>query len=328
MRRRTFVRSVAVAALAIPSAVRAQQPGRMPLIGYLGLANPESFAAQLDEFRLGLATHGFVEGRNVRIEYRWADGDRAKLPVLAEELVRMPVDVVTTSGGYQPPLATVAITDTIPIIASSAADIVDNLARPTRNLTGAGTQTGLLDPKRLELLNAAIPDAAIVTALQYPVALSALPDLAAKNAHALANAAASLRLHLVTIEISKEADFDDAFGQIGASGAGALLVTGSPFLFQHHRRIIAFANRSRLPAIYEWAEISRNGGLMAYGDSIAALNRRAGDYVGRVLKGAKPADLPIDLPPQIRLTTNLKTAQEIGFTFPPGFQDRADEVIE
>ncbi len=270
MQRRTFLRAVAVAALAWPRAARAQQPAHMPVVGYLGFATPETFAAQLDDFRRGLAAHGFVEGRNIRIEYRWADGDRAKLPALAEELVRMPVDVITTSGGYLPPLTAAGITDRIPIVASSAADLVENLARPQRNLTGAGTQTGPLEPKRLELLHAAVPDAEVVAALQYPLALSALPELAAKNARAVADAAASLRVRLVTFEASRERDFDAAFAQIGASGAGALLVTGSPFLFQHHRRIVDFANRSRLPAIYEWAEIARNGGLMAYGDSIAA----------------------------------------------------------
>src|SRR3954467_1659530 len=316
MQRRRFLRSAAVAALSMSSAARAQQPGRVPLIGYLGFATPESFAPQLAEFRRGLGGHGFVEGRNVRIEYRWADGDRAKLPVLAEELVRMRVDVITTSGGYLPPLTAAGITDTIPIVATSAADLVESLARPQRNLTGAGTQTGALDPKRLELLHAAAPDATVVAALQYPVALAALPDLAAKYARAVAEAAASLRVRLVTFDTHKEADFDGAFAQIGASGAGALLSTANPFLFQHHRRILAFAHRSRLPAIYEWAEIARNGGLMAYGDSVAALNRRAGDYVGGVLKGAKPADLPIDLPPEIRLTINLKTASETGFAFP------------
>ena len=146
MQRRTFLRAVAVAALAWPRAARAQQPAHMPVVGYLGFATPETFAAQLDDFRRGLAAHGFVEGRNIRIEYRWADGDRAKLPALAEELVRMPVDVITTSGGYLPPLTAAGITDRIPIVASSAADLVENLARPQRNLTGAGTQTGPLEP--------------------------------------------------------------------------------------------------------------------------------------------------------------------------------------
>jgi hypothetical protein len=157
---------------------------------------------------------------------------------------------------------------------------------------------------------------------------TSIPSCATICSPRTADAAASLRVRLVTFEASKEADFDGVFAQIGASGAGGLLAVGNPFLFQHHRRIVAFANRSQLPAVYEWAEIARNGGLMAYGDSIAALYRRAGDYVGRVLKGAKPADLPIDFPPEIRLTINLKTASEIGFSFPPGFRDRADEVIE
>ena len=197
----------------------------MPVIGFLGFDS--AFASRLDDFRQGLGAHGFAEGKNVEIEYRWASGDRAKLPVLAQELVRMKVDVIATGGGGLPPRAVAAVTETIPIVASSAATIVESLARPQGNLTGAGTQAAELNPKRLELLHTAVPDAAVIAVLNNPAGYSSA-EIAAESAQALAEAAAAL-------------------GQ---------------------------------------------------------------------------------LPPEIRLTINLKTASEIGFTVPPGFRDRADEVIE
>jgi putative ABC transport system substrate-binding protein len=326
MRRRTFLRSAATAVLAISPAVRAQQLSRKPVIGYLGLAPAEAFSRQVEDFRQGLAGQGFTEGSNIEIEYRWAGGDPAKLPTLAQELVQMKVDVISTAGGGKPMLAAAAATKTIPIVSSSATPNIATLARVQSNVTGAGTQTADLNPKRLELLHTAVPEAAVIVALSDPEGFST-SERAAEVAKVMADATALLRVRLVTINASKVADFDGAFAQIGGSGAGALLVMSSPFFFVEHPRIVAFANRSRLPAIYEWADIPRNGGLMAYGDSVHALYRRAGDYVGRVLKGSKPADLPIDVPPKIGLTINLNTAQEIGFTFPLGFRDRAEEVI-
>ena len=327
MRRRTFLRSAAIAVVAISPAVRAQQLRRKPVIGYLGLASAEAFSRQVEDFRQGLAGQGFTEGSNIEIEYRWAGGDGAKLPMLAQELVRLKVDVISTAGGGKPMLAAAAATKTIPIVSSSATPNIATLARVQSNVTGAGTQTADLNPKRLELLHMAMPEAVVIAALDNPAGYPT-PERKAELAKGMVDAAALLKVRLVTINADKATDFDDAFAHIGGSGAGALLVMSSPFFFAEHPRIVALANRSRLPAIYEWADIARNGGLMAYGDSVHALYRRAGDYVGRVLKGSKPADLPIDVPPKIGLTINLNTAQEIGFTFPPGFRDRAEEVIE
>jgi putative ABC transport system substrate-binding protein len=299
----------------------------MPVIGWLGLTSAEAFAAQLEDFRHGLGGHGFVEGRNVNIEYRWAAGDRAKLAAMAEELVRMRVDVIATSGGGLPPAAAAAATETIPIIASSAVVLVSSLARPQGNLTGVGTQAAELVPKRLELLRAAVPDARLIAVLINPEGFRSA-DTAAEAVQSVADAAASLGVRVLIFDASKEADFEEAFAQIARSGAGALLVMPDPFLFSLDRKIIALATRYRLPASYEWGDIARHGGLMAYGDSITALYRRVGDYTGRVLKGTKPGELPVEQPAAIRLVINLKAAKAIGFEFPPHFLDRADEVIE
>jgi putative ABC transport system substrate-binding protein len=204
---------------------------------------------------------------------------------------------------------------------------VDNLARPQGNLTGVGTQAAELVPKRLELLRAAVPDTTLIAVLSNPEGFR-LADKAAETAQSIADAAASLGVRVLTIEASNETDFDDSFAQIARSGAGALLVMPDPFFFSQHRKIVALANRYRLPASYEWGDIVRNGGLMSYGDSIDALYRRVGDYTGRVLKGTKPGELPVEQPAAIRLVVNPQAAKAIGFEFPPHFLDRADEVIE
>ena len=324
MRRREFAKLVA-ATVAWPMVASAQKP--MPVIGYLGLASPATFGEQFETFREGVAAQGFVEGQNVTIVQRWANGDRDRLPALAAELVQMGVDVIATSGGAVPARAAAAATTTIPIIASSAVLLVDSIARPAGNVTGAGTQTTDLIPKRLELLHAAVPKAELLAVLNDPT-LFLTSASGAATMKLLTEAAGSLGVQLETFDAHREGEFETAFARIAQSGAGGLLVMPDPFFYSRHRKIIELANRQRLPAIYEWREMAQHGGLMAYGDSLRALYLRVGEYVGRILKGAAPGDLPVDLPPIIKFTINLKTAKEIGFTFPELLVAQADEVIQ
>jgi ABC-type uncharacterized transport system substrate-binding protein len=252
-----------------------------------------------------------------------AAGDAAKLPALATELVGMQVDVIAAFGGNLPALAAQTATRTIPIVSSSAAQVVSNFARPGANVTGVGNQTAELNAKRLELLHETAPDVRLVAFLFNP-ANGRAPEIMTEAG----SAAAALGVRLVTVEARGEAEFDSAFARMAEAGAGACLVMPDPVFFSQHRSIVDLAARYKLPAIYEWREIAAHGGLMAYGDSLAALNHRVGDYVGRILSGAKPADLPVEQPGVIRMVLNLNTAKELGLTFPPSILARADEVIE
>jgi putative ABC transport system substrate-binding protein len=297
--------------------------GAAPLIGFLGLASAEFSATPLAAFHEGLRDQGFIEGKNVSIEYRWAGGNPDRLPAFAAELVRLGPAVIVTSGGPAPAQAAYTATQAIPIVASSSSSVVKNFSRPGGNLTGSATQTDVLNPKRLQLLHEAVPGAALIGVLANPTASEA-PD----NVKALEKAAQSLGVRIMTVEARSAADFEAAFGRMAQQQAQALLVMSDPSLFSQHRAIVALALRYRLPAIYEWGEIAQNGGLMAYGDGLQALYRRVGDYAGRVPKGRKPADLPLDQPPAIRLVVNLRTAQALGLTIPQSILSRADEIIE
>jgi putative ABC transport system substrate-binding protein len=314
--------------LALAGAIAASRPLRaehkaIPIVGFLGIASPTNFADALSAFRDGLRGQGYVEDRNVAIQYRWAAGDAAKLPVLAAELVRMQVEVIATSGGPLPTRAALAATKTIPIVSSSAAVFIRSFARPGANVTGVGNQTLQLLPKRLELLHNTVPAAKLIGYLLNPA------DADAGGAFKEVKAAAGeLGIRLVTAEARGEADFERAFIEMTKAGAGALLPAASPVFFARHRALVALAAQYKLPAIYEWREEAVDGGLMAYGDSLSALYRRVGDYVGRILKGAKPADLPVEQPGVIRLVVNLKTAKALGLAIPPSILARADEVIE
>ena len=296
----------------------------MPVIGWLGIASGAFFPVALAAFREGLASQGYVEGESVAIAYRWAEGDTAKLPALAAELVAMPVDVIVASGGGVPARAAQAASQTIPIVSSSAALLVPNFARPGANVTGVGNQTRELNAKRLELLHETMPGIKVIGFLFNPTAGPTADEIKKE----VAVAAATLKIRLVTAEARGEAEFDRAFAEMTKAGAGACLVVSDPVYFAQHPAIVALAARYKVPAIYEWREITANGGLMAYGDSFPALYRRVGDYVGRILKGAKPADLPVEQPGTIRLVVNLKTAEALGLTIPPSILARADEVIE
>ena len=237
--------------------------------------------------------------------------------------MRLEPSVIVTAGGPRPARAAQEATRTIPIIASSAAASVANFARPGGHLTGAANQTNDLNPKRLEFLHEAVPGTALVGVLSNS-ANPGTPDLV----KALEATARTLGIRLVTADARNAGEFDKAFATIAQAGAGALLVMPDPYFYTRYPEIVALATQYKLPAIYEWAEITEDGGLMAYGESVRTIYRRVGDYAGRILKGAKPGDLPLDQPALIRLVINLKTANQIGFTFAPQFFDRADEVIE
>jgi putative ABC transport system substrate-binding protein len=309
--------------LALSSGGVAQQQARVPVIGFLGDGSAASYPGPLEAFHDGLSGQGYVEGKNVTIEHRWASGDYERLPLLAAELVRMGVDVIVTSGGLSARAATAA-TQTMPIITTSAARMVTNFARPGGNLTGAATQSTTLGPKRLELLHQAVPGATLVAVLFNP----ASPNASGESLKELEAAARSLGVRLYPVEARNEADFDNAFSQMRQAGAGAVQVLIDPFFFSQHRQIVALAAQYKLPAIYDWREIVEDGGLMAYGDSLRDMFHRAGDYAGRILNGAKPGDLPVDQPAMIQLVINLQTAKALGLTLPPVILGRADEVIE
>jgi putative ABC transport system substrate-binding protein len=309
-------------AMTAARALRAQQKA-MPVIGFLGLASDEFSATPLAAFRQGLRDKGFIEGENVTIEYRWAGGDVHKLAALAAELVALKPNVLVTSGGGAAARAAQEATNSIPIIASNAAGTVANFARPGGNLTGAANQTVVFVPKRLQLLHEAVPSAMLVAVLVNPDSPSTPATLEAVEA-----AARALGVRLTRVEARNPADFEGAFGAMREAGADALLVAPDPFFFSRYREIVALAARYKLPAIYEWAEMARDGGLMAYGESLSALYRRVGDYAGRVLSGKNPAELPLDQPAAIGLVVNLKTAQALGLTIPPSILARADEVVE
>jgi putative ABC transport system substrate-binding protein len=309
--------------MAAPRALRAQQKA-MPVIGWLGVASGALFDAARPAFREGLASRGYIEGESVAIVYRWAEGDTARLPALAAELVAMPVDVIVVSGGPVANRSAQAATQKIPIVSSSAARSVSNFARPDANITGVGNQTVELNAKRLELLHDTVPGIEVIGFLFNPAA-GPVADEIKKQVEA---AAATLKIRLVTAEARGDAEFDQAFAEMTKAGAGACLVASDPVYFAQHGAIVALAAHNKLPAIYEWREIPVNGGLLAYGDSFPALFRRVGDYVGRILKGAKPADLPVEQPGTIRLVVNLRTAEALGLRIPPSILARADEVIE
>jgi len=306
-----------------PTSLLAQQKQK-PVVGWLGIASGALFQAAVSGFREGLAGQGYTEGENVAIIYRFAEGDSSKLPALATELVAMPVDVIVASGGPPSNQAVLAATQTIPIVSGSAARAVSNFARPGANITGVANQTRELNAKRLELLRDTVPGVEVVGFLFNPTGGQSA-DAIRKEVEA---AAATLKIRLATAEARGEAEFEQAFAEMTKAGVGACLVESDPIYFAQHPAIVALAARHKLPASYEWREIAVNGGLMAYGDSFPALFHRVGDYVGRILKGAKPADLPVELPGAIRLVVNLNTAKELGITVPPSILARADEVID
>ena len=327
MRRRGFIVLIAVAATAAPLVVRAQQ-SRARMIGFLRTTSAEDSAPLVAAFRRGLNETGYSEGQNVAIEYRWAEGRYDRVPGLIADLIRNDVAVIVAVGGDSTGLAAKAATDTIPIVFISGSDPVRNglvasLNRPGGNVTGIGVLTTTLDSKRLEVVRELVPDVASVGILLHP----AMTNLSAHKEE-LGHAAHALGQHLRMIEVVSAQELDDAFRHFAEERVGAVLVGSSAYFLSQKERLIVLAAQHGLPAIYEWREFAEAGGLMSYGTNLANAYRLAGVYAGRILKGERPADMPVQQSTAVELVINAKTAAALGLTIPPTLLARADEVIE
>jgi putative ABC transport system substrate-binding protein len=325
MRRREFI-SLITGATAWPLAVRAQQPA-LPVVGFLHGASPDGYAPMVTAFHQGLKEAGYVEGHNVAIEYRWAEGHNDRLPALAADLVRRQVAGIVT-GGTPPAFAAKAATSTIPIVFSVGIDpvragLVASLNRPGGNVTGVAVLTVELAAKRVQLLHELLPTASVIAVLFNPTSPLTEPETSVVQ-----DAARSLGLELHVLNASTESEIDKAFRTLVELRAGALIVSVDPFLTNHRAQIVALAARHAVPAIYGVREFAIAGGLMSYGNDLADAYRQEGIYAGKILSGAKPADLPVQQVVRVEFVINLKTAKTLGLTFPNTLLGSADEAIE
>ena len=326
MKRREFITLLGGAAT-WPLAVRGQQP-TMPVVGFLGAGSSQSDAFRAAAARQGLKEAGYVEGQNVAVEYRWAEDQYERLPALAADLVRRGVAVIVAIGGNTSAVAAKSATATIPIVFEIGGDpiklgIVASLARPGGNVTGVTFLVGTLTAKQFEVLHETVPKAALIGFLLNPTNADA--EIKTKDAVAAAEA---IGQKLLVVHARTDSELEAAFVTLVKQRAGALVVSAEPFYSSRREKIVELAARQSIPSIYSTREFVAAGGLMSYGTSITEALRLSGLYAGRILKGEKPADLPVQQSTKVELVINLKTAKALGLTVPPQIVARADEVIE
>jgi putative ABC transport system substrate-binding protein len=326
MRRRAFISLLGGAAAAWPLAARAQQPA-MPVIGFLNTRSPQDAAHLATAFRRGLSEHGFVDGQNVTIDFRWADGQYDRLPALAAELVRRSVKVLAATGGDPAALAAKAATSTIPIVFITSDPVklglVASYNRPGGNATGINLLTNTMEPKRLGILRDLMPQASTIAALVDP----RFPT-AGIQSRDIEEAGHAIGIQTEVFHASTDSEVNAAFQSIAQRRLPALLVSGSPFFDTRRSNLITLAAQYKLPTIYQFREYAMDGGLMSYGVNITDAYRQVGVYAGRILNGAKPADLPVLQPTKFEFLINLKTAKALGVTISDNLLSLADEVIE
>jgi putative tryptophan/tyrosine transport system substrate-binding protein len=328
MRRRDFFTLLGGAAVARPLAARAQQQPAMRVVGILASHTSAEWTPFIGAFDVGLKEIGFVEGQNVRIEYRWAEGHYDRLPVLAADLVRSRVAVIAAVGGVNSALAAKAATSEIPIVFLTGRDPVElefvkSFNRPGGNLTGINLQNEELESKRLELLRELVPNAATIAILINPDNRNHQ-----SRVDAMAAAVRAGGQQVVVVGAAADRDFEPAFAMLAQRGADALIVSPDPFLDSHRETLVSLTARYAIPAIFQWREFVQAGGLVSYGTSLADAHRQLGNYTGKILQGATPADLPVVQPTKFELFVNLKTAHALGLKVPTSILLRADEVIE
>jgi putative ABC transport system substrate-binding protein len=325
--RREFITLVGGAAAAWPVAAHTQQSA-MPVIGFINAASPHSYARPVSAFLKGLGETGYVEGHNVAIEYRWGEGRSDRLPALVADLIHNQVAVIAATS-TPAALAAKAANTTIPIVFETGSDpvrigLVASLARPGGNVTGV-TQTNVeITPKRLELLHELLPAASVMALLVNPTDSTQ----AEATIRGVQGAARTLGLELHVLNASSERDFDGVFAKLIELRAGGLVIGGDPFFTGRIEQLAAMAVHHAVPVIYQWREFAVAGGLLSYGSDVTDAYRLAGNYTGRILKGDKPADLPVQQATKVELIVNLKTARALGLTVPTALLVRADEVIE
>ena len=314
--------------LAVLGPVTSRAQPTLPVIGYLGAQSPASFASRIAAFREGLAELGFVEGRNVLVEFRWAEGQHNRLPDLARDLVARQVAVIVAPGGAPAALAAKSVTTTVPIVFEMGADpiaigLVGSLSRPEGNLTGITSLNVEVTPKRLEIIHELIPTAANIAILVNPTSPTTESQL-----RSLDDPARAFGLNLRILRASTEPDFEGVFEALGQLKPDGLVVASDTFFATHSERMAALAVRHRLPAIHQSRDFAFAGGLMSYGGSFVDSHRRAGVYTGRILKGEKLASLPIQQVTKLELVLNQSTAKTVGLSFPLSLTIRADHIID
>jgi putative ABC transport system substrate-binding protein len=328
MRRREFITLIGGAAANCPLAAGAQQQPHLPVIGFLGFSSPEAFSREVAAFQEGVSELGFAEGHTVTTLYGWAHGQFDLLPSLASDLVRKGVTVIAAAGTPAAGLAAKKATSTIPIVFVTGDDpvqlgLVTSLNRPDGNATGIYMLTSALESKRLELLHEVVPKASTIGIIVDPNS----PDTE-RQLRELPKAASSIGQRIIILKAGSERDVEAAFASIAAERVEALLIASSPFYLPLREQMVALASRHRVPAIYFFRDFAVAGGLMSYGTDLPDAYRQAGRYAGRILKGEKPSDLPVQQSTKVAFVINLKTAKSLSLSIPLPLLGRADEVIE